>query len=81
MEARGSACHRLLGLLTGSALTGSGVDLAESLTGSGVNRARSLTGSGQTSGSGQKIRIELRSGRVKIRVVSKIRVGLRPGQR
>ena len=43
MEAFGSACHRLLGLLTGSALTGSGVD-----------RSGSLTGPGQTSGSGQR---------------------------
>ena len=37
VEARGSACHRLLGWLTGS----------------GVDLAGSLTGSGQTSGSGR----------------------------
>ena len=35
VEARGSACHWLLGWLTGSALTGSGVDRAGALTGSG----------------------------------------------
>ena len=35
VEARGSACHRLLGLLTGSALTGSGVDQAGAASGLG----------------------------------------------
>ena len=41
VEARGNACHRLLGWLTGSALTGS------ALTGSGVDRSMSLTSSGR----------------------------------
>ena len=41
VEVRGNACHGLLGLLTRSALTGSGVDRAGSLTGSGVDRAGS----------------------------------------
>ena len=56
MEARGSACHRLLGLLTWLALTGSGVDRAGSLTGPSVDRVGSnirvgsLTGLGQNPG-------------------------------
>ena len=38
------------GLLTGSVLTGSGVDQVGALTGSGQNSGRPLTGSGQNLG-------------------------------
>ena len=47
VEARGNACHRLLGLLTGSALTGSGIDRAGQHPGRVVDRVRSTSGSGR----------------------------------
>ena len=58
VEARGSACHRLLGLLTGSALIGSGVDRVGPLIGSGVDRVRLKSGLivGRV---GSKIRVDL----------------------
>ena len=65
LGACGSACHRLLGLLIGSALTGSGVDRAGSLTGSGVDRVGSNIRVGSLTGSGQNLGRVKNPGRAK----------------